>query len=136
MSETIDAGLLRRAAELKNDEKILVQIRDKDCVAIEVRYHKSCYQNYTKFLTRDQKETEKSAPTYEKTFEIFCKNVIEGQIIKDKDIIYMKELLNRFIAMAMDTDQVDASNYRAFKLKQHLKKKYPNLSSAHQGCGI
>ena len=116
MSETIDAGLLRRAAELKNDEKILVQIRDKDCVAIEVRYHKSCYRNYTKFLTRDQKETEKSAPTYEKTFEFFCKNVIEGQIIKNKDIIYMKELLNRFIAMAMDIDQVDASNYRAFKL--------------------
>ena len=123
----MDAGLLRRAAELKNDDKILVQIRDKDCVAIEVRYHKMCYRHYTKFLTREQKEIEKSTPTYEKTFEVFCKDVIEGQIINNKEIRYMKELLNKFIAMAMETDQVDASNYRAFKLKQRLKKRYPQL---------
>jgi hypothetical protein len=42
LAETIDAGLLRTAAERKNDERILVQIRGKDCVALEVRYHKVC----------------------------------------------------------------------------------------------
>ena len=41
LSKTIDAGLLRQAAEYKGDERILVQIRDKDCVAIEVQYHKN-----------------------------------------------------------------------------------------------
>ena len=46
LAETIDAGLLRTAAERKNDEQILVQIKGKDCVALEVRYHKVCYCNY------------------------------------------------------------------------------------------
>ena len=36
LAETIDAGLLRIAAERKNDEQILVQIRGKDRVALQV----------------------------------------------------------------------------------------------------
>ena len=32
VAETVDAGLLRTAAERKNDERILVQIQEKDCV--------------------------------------------------------------------------------------------------------
>ena len=39
--------MLRKAAEEKADEKILIHIRDQDCVAIEVRYHKGCYKKYT-----------------------------------------------------------------------------------------
>jgi hypothetical protein len=35
--ETVDAGLLREAATKKKDDRILLQIMDKDCVAIEVR---------------------------------------------------------------------------------------------------
>ena len=56
LAETIDAGLLRTAAEEKKDERILMQIWGKDCVALEVRYHKVCYSNYTKFLTRETKK--------------------------------------------------------------------------------
>lgn len=52
IAETMDGGLLRKAAELKNDEKILVQIKGKDCVAAEVRCHKVCYRNCTQFLTK------------------------------------------------------------------------------------
>ena len=56
LAETIDAGLLRTAAERKNDQQILVQIPGKDCVALEIRYHKVCYCNYTIFLTRETKK--------------------------------------------------------------------------------
>jgi hypothetical protein len=35
-AETFDGGLLRQAAEGKNDDSILTHIRGKDCVAIEV----------------------------------------------------------------------------------------------------
>ena len=52
LAETVDAGLLRATAEQMNDERILMQIRGKDYVALEVRYHKVCYSNYTKFLAR------------------------------------------------------------------------------------
>ena len=53
VGKTIDGGLLRTAAERKNDERILVQIRGKDCVALEVHYHKVFYCNYTKYFTRE-----------------------------------------------------------------------------------
>ena len=57
LAETIDAGLLHTAAERKNDQQILMQIQGKDCVALEIRYHKVCYcNNYTIFLTRETKK--------------------------------------------------------------------------------
>ena len=127
IAETIDGGLLRKAAEIKKDEKILVQIRGKDCVAVEVRYHKVCYSNYTRFLTRKVQETERCAPQYEKSFEIFCEKVIDTEVINDKQIKYMKDLLQQFVVIAQKTENVDASKYRAFKLKQRLIKQYPQL---------
>ena len=130
LAETIDAGLLRTAAERKNDERILVQIQAKDCVALEVCYHKVCYCNYTMFLTREtkkQSETERSTSVYEKSYDVFCKKVIETEVIGNKQIKYMKDLLEKFVIIAKDTENVDASKYRAFKLKQRLMKSYPQL---------
>ena len=130
LAETIDAGLLRTAAERKNDERILVQIRGKDCVALEVRYHKVCYCNYTIFLNREMKkksETERSTSVYDKSYDVFCKKVIETEVIGNKQIKYMKDLLEKFVIIAKDTENVDASKYRAFKLKQRLMKSYPQL---------
>ncbi len=48
--ETVDAGRLLEAATKKKDDRILVKILEKDCVAIEVKYHMKCYKNYTNFL--------------------------------------------------------------------------------------
>ena len=39
----------------------------------------------------------------------------------------MTELLQKFVIIAKDTENVDASKYRAFKLKQRLMKSYPQL---------
>ena len=96
-SETEDSGLLRHAAELKKDEKILVHIRGKDCVAIEVRYHKPCYMNYTSFLIQKEKsEEEQSTLLYQKGYEKFCQ-VIEKEIIGNKQIRYMTDLFKEFV---------------------------------------
>ena len=130
LAETIDAGLLRTAAGRKNDKRILVQIRGKDCVALEVRYHKVCYCNYTIFLTREtknQSETERSTSVYEKSYDVFCKKVIETEVVGNKKIKYRKDLLEKFVIIAKDTENVDASKYRAFKLKQRLMKSYPQF---------
>ena len=37
----------------KEDEKILKDIRGKDCSCIEVCYHKSCYKDYVCVLKDD-----------------------------------------------------------------------------------
>jgi len=40
-------GKLTEAALARNNADLLVQLRDKDCDAIEVKYHRSCYKSYT-----------------------------------------------------------------------------------------
>ena len=58
LCETISAGKLVLAAEMRRDEKILIEIRRKDLFALEVRYHLNCYRDYTRFLTkRTEKKT-------------------------------------------------------------------------------
>ena len=99
LAETIDAGPLRTAAERKNDEWILVQIWGKDCVALEVRYHKVCYCNYTKCVivkTKNQSKSERSVSVYEKSYDVFCKEVIETEVIENKKIMYIKDMLEKF----------------------------------------
>jgi hypothetical protein len=50
LAQTITAGALQEAAKLHNDTDLLREIAD--CVAIEARYHKKCYLQYTNILTR------------------------------------------------------------------------------------
>lgn len=40
-------GRLVEAARTNNDARLLLLI-DGDCVALEVRYHKTCYRDYTR----------------------------------------------------------------------------------------
>ena len=112
LAETID--LLLKAAERKNDERILVQIRGKDCAALEVRYHKVCSSNYTKYVTRetkDQSESERSVSVYEKSYDVLCKEVIETVVTGDKKIMYMKDILEKFVTIAKVIENEDASKY-------------------------
>ena len=46
-AETATAGKFREAALRRNDEDLLVHIRDLDCSVIEVRYHDKCFKAYT-----------------------------------------------------------------------------------------
>ncbi len=89
MCETEDAGKLRHAAQLKNDEKILLQIRGQDCVAIEVRYHRACYMNYTNFLACPEKSQSSIPLLYEKGYKKFCSDVIEKKIITERKIMHI-----------------------------------------------
>ena len=63
-------GKLKEAATRKADESILMQIADKDTVALEVKYHNCCCEKYTLFLTHSMhstgEENEKQVYKYEK----------------------------------------------------------------------
>ena len=69
--------------------------------------------------------SERSTSMYEKSCDVFCKEVIETEIIGDKKIMYMKDVLETFVTIAKVIENVDTSKYRAFKLKQRLMKSYP-----------
>ena len=51
-------GQLLKTAEKKEDSSILLHIKDKDCVSLEVRYHRSCYKAYTMSSTKSTATTE------------------------------------------------------------------------------
>jgi hypothetical protein len=59
--------------------------------------------------------------------DVLCKKVMETEVIRKKQIKYIKDLLEKFVLIAKDTENVDASKYRAFKLKLQLMKSYLQL---------
>ena len=78
---------------------------------------------------KKQSKTERSTSVY-KSYDVFCEKVIKAAVIKNKQKKYMKHLLEKFVIIAKDTENVDASKYSAFKLKQRPMKVIPNLCSA------
>ena len=126
LCETVNGGLLREAAT-KNDNRILLQIKDKDCVAIEVRYHRKCYTNYTNFLHRqDKKASDGARYLYDAGYEQFCKDVVE-ELINKKQITFMSHLYSKFVKIVQRVEGLDASGFRKFRLKERLTRSYPQL---------
>lgn len=82
-AETVDGGKLREAATRKSDESILIQIADKDLIALEVKYHTRCYEKYTSFLRHStaSQTQEQHECKYEKSFDVFCEDFVRTQII-------------------------------------------------------
>ena len=110
LRETENGGLLREAAERKQDERILVNIRGRDCSAIEVRYHKNCYVNYTNFLVHEKNapEDQESKNLYQKAYQTLCVEVVENNLIGQKQIKYMTELFNQFVLIVNKEEGLDA----------------------------
>ena len=128
-TETVDGGKLREAATRKSDESLLIHIADKDLVALEVKYHKRCYEKYTLFLrhstgsqTKEQHECK-----YEKSFDVFCEEFVRIQMIKEENVFYMKRLTKEFVKTVARVENTDASNYRTFRLKERLCERFPQL---------
>ena len=84
LAETIDAGLLLAAVERKNDERSII-----------TKFSTAIMQNISPERQRIN-QSERSASVYEKSYDVFCKEVIETEIIGDKKIIYMKDILEKF----------------------------------------
>ena len=131
-AETIDGGRLREAATKKGDESILLQIAGKDCVALEVKYHKRCYKKYTEFLRRTdvRKDAEESDVRvkckYEKSFEVFCEEFVKEKLIDNEEIFYMKKIEEQFVKTVATVENCDAANYRRFRLKERLQNDFPS----------
>jgi hypothetical protein len=115
---------LEKAATLKSDESIFLHFRGKDCVAIEARYHKNCYQRYTKCVSNKSRD---SGPTlYDRAFEEFCTRIIEQRIIKNKEILFLSYLLKTFISRVQEIEHIDVP-YQAARLKTRIGMRYPQI---------
>ena len=124
VAQTLTAGILEKAATLRNDDSILVHIRGRDCVAIEARYHKRCYQRYTKCLSNKPRD---SGPTlYDAAFEEFCTRIIDQRIIRNKEILLLNYLLKAFTSCVQEIEHIDVP-YQAARLKTRIQMRYPQI---------
>ena len=127
-AETVDGGKLREAATRKADESVLREIADKDAVALEVKYHKRCYLKYTAFLRcTDTAAVEQYECKYEKSFDVFCEDFVRRKVIEGNNVYYMSQVKEEFINTVELVENADASNYRTFRLKERLQKRFPQL---------
>lgn len=127
-AETIDGGKLREAAVIKNDQRILMHILDGDCVALEVKYHKRCYERYTSSVRHVSAQNEKNKKEvnnykYRKSFESFCV-FIQHELIEN---YYMTRLKKEFVMTVQKVDNEDASNFKTCRLKKRLEERFPQL---------
>ena len=78
-------------------------------------------------MTRKVPEGSDSNELYKPSYKTFCSNVIVEEIMKQKKIKRMGELHKKFVKQVQITENVDASNYRVFRLKSRLTRDYPQL---------
>ena len=57
----------KKAAQLKNDERMLLEIHEVDLIAKEFKKHDKCYRNYTR-LIYENLEQEKNPMTFSENY--------------------------------------------------------------------
>ena len=124
--ETIQASeTLVEAARKRNDERILLAVEGRDLVAMEVKYHRTCYKGYTHKRDTQDKET-----TFEEVFKDFTTNV-QRDIVEGQKVCFMTELLEEFRELA-EQHCIAAESYTSQKLKSKLQKHFDeNLQFWH-----
>ena len=124
ISEYGNASLLR-AAEIRGDNRVLLQIKGQDCIAHEIKYHRSCYKNYVRLETLTKLEAQncttedKESRGFSKAFGKLC-NYLQSEVTIKKRILNMTELVGKFVSH-LNEEGLNISDYRSSKLKQRLK---------------
>ena len=96
-------------------------------MVLEVRYHRNCYQKYTKFIPNAAREKEYSDNLYDTSFDFFAENFVRPRIIEKRELFYLKDLLAMFIKYVKQVENVDASPYQTNRLKKRLTNVFPML---------
>ena len=123
ISEYGSASLLR-TAEIRGENRALLQIKGQDCIAREIKYHRSCYKNYVRLETLTKLEAHcategKESQGYSKAFGKLC-HYLQSEVIIKTRILNMAELVGKFV-LHLNEEGLNISDYRSSKLKQRLK---------------
>ena len=93
--QTSNAQKLKLAAEKKEDESILIHIREVDCVAAEVCYHKNCFMSYKNFVNSKVND-QPLVQLYDESCRITCDQTVQKNIINDRGYVH-KETVPRIL---------------------------------------
>ena len=80
--QTLQGGRLLEAARAKQRNDILVHLEGsgQDLVALEARYHHSCYLSLTRTVTKEPPPLQAESLHYTKSFNAFCDVVVKPMI--------------------------------------------------------
>ena len=120
---------IKRAAAMKIDENILIQVRDVHLIARELHYHNACQRDYTRIIGNTHPSREPSATTpqsagHQEAINFVCQ-YIEDKIIKDGNVERVTMLREKYLGYLQEHyPDVHNPNYKTDKLKKKLAKHF------------
>ena len=115
---------LTTAAQIRNDTRLLLHINNQDTIAMEIKYHPSCYKEYVRQRELERledqhcREEDTDGVGYSKAFQRL-KTIIDEEILKNSKAIPMSELVERYTTFLVN-EGVAVTTYRSSKLKNRL----------------
>ena len=92
---------LLEVAEVRGDQRLIVSVSGQDPIAIELRYHRTCYRMYTntKQIEVIQKNQEgKLESHYDNAFQAL-KSEMEPKIFESLEVLRMSDLRQRYVKL-------------------------------------
>lgn len=118
---------IRHAAEVRNDQEMLVKIQEIDQIASEAKYYNACRSKYvskSNLRYQDKWENTSESGLYDKAFE---KMALELQPEIDAGKAYdMTSLLLRYQSLLLQYGVETEKSYRSQRLKNLLKLYFKN----------
>ena len=112
------------------------EIQNQDTIALEIKYHKSCYRVYVRpnSLENIEKqncdEEDAVSGIYNRAFSRI-KELVRMKVLEQAQAVKMSELLELYVSY-LSEEGVDARNYRSSKLKSRLTKCFGDCLSFQQ----
>ena len=92
---------LSNAAQIRNDERLLKEIHGKDTIALEIKYHKSCYRDYVRQSSLDslEKQNCEEEDTVNSSYNIAfekLRKLVRVKVFEQAQAVNMSELLQQY----------------------------------------
>ena len=130
------SATLIKAARIRNDSRMLLHIDGRDTIAMEIKYHRSCYKNYVhpkqlaKLEEQNCQEEDAGTEGYDRAFGK-VKEFVEKEVIAAAKAIPMSTLIEKYTSFLTE-EGVDVVTYRSTKLKNRLTRFFGERLSFHR----
>ena len=124
---------IRHAAEIRNDENMLLKIHGIDLIAAEAKYHKACRSKYvskSNLQYQERKEDNSEGDLYTKAFEKMVVDIQSG--IAAGKAYDMTSLLSWYQSLLLECGIETGKSYRSERLKNRLKLHFENNIVFHK----
>ena len=130
------SATLIKAAQIWNDSCMLLHIDGRDTLAMEIKYHRSCYKNYVnpeqlaKLEEQNCQEEDAGTEGYARAFCIVTE-FVEKEVIAAAKAIPMSTLIEKYTSFLTE-EGVDVVTYTSTRLKNWLTRIFGERLSFHR----